>query len=89
MTVGEAIELFSAEDPDLILVFTLDGQIFVSPCPVECGVMEFGEATPHVDPDGELVVEQLPNQMPRRMYALFPHDPNNPHDEPDNNQTEE
>lgn len=81
MTIGETIDILTTLDPDITLLFTLDGMNFATPCPVECCMIELGPLSPYVSETGELVTpEPIPDEIPTRVYALFPHDPNNPHD---------
>lgn len=71
MKVTELIELLQAakvEDPEMQVLFTVDLDEFLSPCPAETGVIELEEVT---DEDGEPISHE---EMPcNKFFMIAPH----------------
>lgn len=85
MTVGELIEALEAvEDKDMVVVFLtgVDGNHFVfqHPCPSETGVIEMGSIMASVEKDGTVTNLDVAGQDVV-VFALMPHDENNPHND--------
>lgn len=83
MTVAELIGMLQqVNDKEMDVLFYLGSQgdqhVFQTPCPAETGVIEIGSITPSVSPDGEVHDMDVAGQS-MRVFALMPHNENNPH----------
>lgn len=84
MTAGYLMDLISEAitlgqmDRETLVVFSCDMENFLTPCPQECGVIRLEESAPQINGDGTLDLGGLLAE-PIVMFALLPHNENNPH----------